>query len=963
MKIKKLILQPILLFLPLSASAQPSADWPVAGANSQRTSWTPNEAPGLLKALWVKRIEPYVSVKTQVIGAENKVFLSTAKGVYAFNADNGSQIWVYATQMPISHSPTYYAGTVYAAGLDRKIHAINSSNGTKKWVFDTSLTGGSGFSTNPLVAENTVFAGGRDGFMYAVDATTGLLKWKYHIEGTGPIAFSAAYSNGKIFFGAQDGNAYALFTNGNLAWKTKLPGLGFTSWWPVIYNDKVIFTRYNEERNTSTDISGAPSLGDERDEVIGNSTSIEDGVSPAGKFTDHPIGSQTKVVDIATNPNTSITIPNYFETKYHSRNVFVLNQSNGLEVNFDTDGDGKTDAVPMLKAMPDGSMYPPVVSGFDNTLYFRMPLIESGSFAASMAHGWEYGSRYLSLPVSKDAGQSPDWPADEPTGISGGGKYLYWNLCCDRFLGTVDLSISNTNFPSVSDNRQWRYLSSGGGTGDQVESLPDNYFSMMEAYWWNGNPSNNTFGQEGDNIGPTIYDGKMYIMRSNALLAYAPNGLGKQAPMSDALDPTGGESAGIPSATALKVLLESEVKKIVDTPTHIHLKPGFGNVGNFDSNSRSSLGDNLLDYWHYPGDIHYVLLRALHLLSPDLQEKVKTYLKKEFELYPPSQYGHIGWKDGEFRESYDWPPEMAANIAALGPGNSPWTNVWGWPPQQMYALWLYAKNSLGDPIGIFNTVQNKLPTTAPSIPAHFPQALNAFIAGYKGYVELAKLANKPYATQENILNSLLQQRANNFTTNLVHPDLTSTDGRYYNTLKHAYNFMYMTPELGTYLNQNAKAKVQGAVNSYTMQVPFWSESLNREVFGENGSSPYQQTHALFQAKALILKEPYNELAKYLDAPMMLGDLYYIDNLVAAIESACTVNCPTPPPASTPTKTPTPGTSKPGDANGDGQVNGADYLIWISHYGQSVSGPANGDFNNDSAVNGQDYIIWLANYGT
>ena len=97
--------------------------------------------------------------------------------------------------------------------------------------------------------------------------------------------------------------------------------------------------------------------------------------------------------------------------------------------------------------------------------------------------------------------------------------------------------------------------------------------------------------------------------------------------------------------------------------------------------------------------------------------------------------------------------------------------------------------------------------------------------------------------------------------------------------------------------------------------------------------------------------------------MMLGDLYYIDNLVAAIESARTVNCPTPPPASTPTKTPTPATSKPGDANGDGQVNGADYLIWISHYGQSVSGPANGDFNNDSAVNGQDYIIWLANYGT
>lgn len=52
--------------------------------------------------------------------------------------------------------------------------------------------------------------------------------------------------------------------------------------------------------------------------------------------------------------------------------------------------------------------------------------------------------------------------------------------------------------------------------------------------------------------------------------------------------------------------------------------------------------------------------------------------------------------------------------------------------------------------------------------------------------------------------------------------------------------------------------------------------------------------------------------------------------------------------------------KPGDANGDGVVNEADYSIWLSHYGQNVAGASNGDFNNDGKVDGVDFVIWLNN---
>lgn len=71
----------------------------------------------------------------------------------------------------------------------------------------------------------------------------------------------------------------------------------------------------------------------------------------------------------------------------------------------------------------------------------------------------------------------------------------------------------------------------------------------------------------------------------------------------------------------------------------------------------------------------------------------------------------------------------------------------------------------------------------------------------------------------------------------------------------------------------------------------------------------------------------------------------------------------PTPLSSPTPTPTPiGTSKIGDANGDGKVDGTDYTIWVNHYGQTTGNKAlDGDFNEDGRVDGIDYSIWLLNY--
>lgn len=71
---------------------------------------------------------------------------------------------------------------------------------------------------------------------------------------------------------------------------------------------------------------------------------------------------------------------------------------------------------------------------------------------------------------------------------------------------------------------------------------------------------------------------------------------------------------------------------------------------------------------------------------------------------------------------------------------------------------------------------------------------------------------------------------------------------------------------------------------------------------------------------------------------------------------------TSPPLTPPTPTASAANAKAGDANGDGRVNGVDYVVWVNHYNQSILGASNGDFNNSGIVDGVDYVIWANSYG-
>jgi len=151
---------------------------------------------------------------------------------------------------------------------------------------------------------------------------------------------------------------------------------------------------------------------------------------------------------------------------------------------------------------------------------------------------------------------------------------------------------------------------------------------------------------------------------------------------------------------------------------------------------------------------------------------------------------------------------------------------------------------------------------------------------------LAKMAGQPHGAQEAELNRLLQLRARTFRWDVQANTGSGMSDQYFYTFITAWNFMFLVPELADYLRQHALPKVQEAVEHYTHMAPYWMAGHNEEIQHENGLTPYQQTHALFQAKAQILRASREELAGFLDAPLVpAGDLYYIENLIATLEAS------------------------------------------------------------------------------
>jgi hypothetical protein len=293
-----------------------------------------------------------------------------------------------------------------------------------------------------------------------------------------------------------------------------------------------------------------------------------------------------------------------------------------------------------------------------------------------------------------------------------------------------------------------------------------------------------------------------------------------------------------------------------------------------------------MDYWHNPGDTIFTLIQALPYLPSNLQLETKQYLQMEFSNFPPYLYNHIGWKDGAGRETFIVPPEVKADMLTSGPQlyNYDYSG-WQFAPNSFYALWKYAQ-VFGGAQAIYNASKNQLEAVpSDDFLLKNPHVLNAYIAGYLGFLELEKLAQYPEsAGVRGTYNRILALRASTFSKD--NPDLWfQYEYVYCRSFSVSMNFMYLVPELGQYLHDHALTKVDQALDEYTYLAPYWFEAKPETAFGEGVINHLYDYPSIYAAKAMILKEPYEELAKYIDVPATsIGDLFYLQNLVLAIQA-------------------------------------------------------------------------------
>jgi outer membrane protein assembly factor BamB len=885
-----------IIYLPLLTKPSVAAGWPMAGANPRRTSWTSDQVPsanymashrnqpnnGMLHPQWAKPIAAYIPQKVQIIAAYDTLYVSTARGLYALDPGTGATKWVFPTELPLGHSPTIDGGVAYVGGLDHRLYAIDAINGTLLWSYGDT---GAGFDTNPLVLNQVIYAGNRDGYMYAIYAhdhpLRGQLKWRYKTDG--PIHFSAASDGVNIYFASDDSSAYALNAEtGNLVWRsTKLLGAGFHSWWPVVYGNIVIFAGSSLYRDNIRPGTSPLAVNiDALDREVLQGSDPNDYASWGRPFGQRGADGWIDTSKSASIAGLTANITTYYESKPWRRTYFVLDRGTGQELSWDNDGDGKAEYAPLLWFGPQsGNRYPPLV-GSDNTLYQSAHIYYNPWIGRGHLLGWRVGTPFVSTPSAE-----PE-PIDEPIAYAAGGNIIYWAATGAQRAGAFDLAKTNTRFwdsgsTSLDPTREWLFWGNG------LDQILPNFDIAYEGLLFGGR--NGAYGDGGDQNPPIPYKDKVYFHRDNAVIAFAPQQVSPVV-LPTASIVTAPKTSVDASPDRLKEILRQEVQKIVDAN---HLKPGFISSGLIDLKLNGLCADQFQDYFHSPADTLYTLLRALPYLPPDLAQRTRAYLQSEYTNYPPLSVNHVGWAKGADRQVFDIPPEVAADMGKLSAGLYP-LEFQGWsgqviPPFTFYALWKYAQE-FGGAQQLFAQAKGKLPSVpTDAVLAKFPFAHNAFIAGYVGYIELAKLAgdNTEASNKQSTLNSLLAKRAANFNKDTPYTETNSNTepAIYCRSLSVSRNFIYLVPELGSYLNSNALAKVQTAVDEYNRIAPYWFVSWYEDTVGEAMFQPLYDVHGMFAAKAFALKQSRAELVKYLDVPgFARGDLFYIQNLVSALEA-------------------------------------------------------------------------------
>lgn len=143
-------------------------------------------------------------------------------------------------------SPAIVDNIAYIGGPDGFLNAHDVDTGKFLWRFEARGR----ISSSPCVAEGKVFFGQNGRYMeyYAIDQKTGKPAWQIKNLDWATVG-GTSYKNGKIFFGGESGNFFALnASNGEVIWKnkSKIANKGFQP--PPAVDETKVYTGSHDGR-------------------------------------------------------------------------------------------------------------------------------------------------------------------------------------------------------------------------------------------------------------------------------------------------------------------------------------------------------------------------------------------------------------------------------------------------------------------------------------------------------------------------------------------------------------------------------------------------------------------------------------------------------------------------------------------------------------------------------------------
>jgi len=152
----------------------------------------------------------------------------------AVAGDAPAQVWTTRAGRRLTGRVAVNDGTIYGAGVDRKVYAIDLTTGQIQWGSRLSGLLASGV----LVSGDAVYAGSSrpDGRVYALDRATGRRIWR---TATGPVGAPLALTAGVLIAATQRGDVIGLDPKtGAVRWRRRL---GVSRVAPVPVGDSALF--------------------------------------------------------------------------------------------------------------------------------------------------------------------------------------------------------------------------------------------------------------------------------------------------------------------------------------------------------------------------------------------------------------------------------------------------------------------------------------------------------------------------------------------------------------------------------------------------------------------------------------------------------------------------------------------------------------------------------------------------